>query len=149
MERAQKAYRNFKAADTAFRKVSKNLHNRQYVSNLTWFPSVSYGQLATLRQEYQKVHQNLLNAYVRRNKAHKEFINAAKKFITINNRTTVNQIKNALNQLAYAPPNRPGGFGGIEYEMAAMRWRKKPNRTKSASPKRRRSPLKRASSTRF
>lgn len=141
MQRAQRAYRNFKKADTAFKRASANLHKSQYISNLIYFPNVTPRQAETLRQEYKKVHQNVLNAYARRNKAHAVFVQAAGKFMTLNNnRIPVNQIKNDLNQLKYAPPNRPGGFGGIGYEMAAMRWRKKPARAVSVSPKRRVSP---------
>jgi hypothetical protein len=146
MERAQKAYRNYKNANKAFREASAQLRKIGFMSELKYFPNIGPKQAQSMNITYQKAHQNMINAYKRRNMAYTQFTNMAQKFkIPI---TTVNQIKRALNHIEYAPPSRPGGFGGLGYEMVALKWRKKPNRAKSASP-RRRSPLKRAHSARF
>ena len=143
MERAQKAYRNYKNANKAFREASAQLKKIGFMSELKYFPNIGPIQAKSMNKTYQKVHQNMINAYRRRNNAHNVLSGLAYKFgIRGGN---ANQMKNALNQIKYAPPNRPGGFGGFGYEMAALRWHKKPNRAKSASP-RRRSPLKRAHS---
>jgi len=143
MERAQKAYRNYKNANKAFREASAQLRKIGFLSELKYFPNIGPKQVQSMNITYQKAHQNMINAYKRRNMAYTQLTNLAQKFkIPI---TTVNQMKRALNHIEYAPPNRPGGFGGFGYEMTALRWRKKPNRAKSASP-RRRSPLKRAHS---
>ena len=143
MERAQKAYRNYKNANKAFREASAQLRKIGFMSELKYFPNIGPKQVQSMNITYQKAHQNMINAYKRRNMAYTQLTNLAQKFkIPI---TTVNQMKRALNHIEYAPPNRPGGFGGFGYEMTTLRWRKKPNRAKSASP-RRRSPLKRAHS---
>ena len=143
MERAQKAYRNYKNANKAFREASAQLRKIGFLSELKYFSNIGPKQVQSMNITYQKAHQNMINAYKRRNMAYTQLTNLAQKFkIPI---TTVNQMKRALNHIEYAPPNRPGGFGGFGYEMTALRWRKKPNRAKSASP-RRRSPLKRAHS---
>ena len=146
MERAQKAYRNYKNANKAFREASARLRKIGFMSELKYFPNIGPKQAQSMNITYQKAHKNMINAYKRRNNAHTVFRNLASKFRITGG--TVNQVKNLLNQIGYAPPKRPGGFGGFGYEMAALRWRKKPNRAKSASP-RRRSPLKRAHSARF
>jgi hypothetical protein len=141
MERAQKAYRNYKNANRAFREASAQLRKIGFMSELKYFPNIGPKQVQSMNIIYQKAHKNMINAYKRRNNAHTVLRNLAFKFgITGGN---VNQVKNLLNRIKYAPPTRPGGFGGIGYEMAALRWRKKPTSAKSASP-RRRSPLKRA-----
>ena len=146
MERAQKAYRNYKNANKAFREASAQLRKIGFMSELKYFPNIGPKQAQSMNIKYQKAHQNMINAYKRRNNAHTLLRKLAYNFGIIGG--NVNQVKNLLNQIMYAPPNRPGGFGGIGYEMTALRSRKKPNRTKSASP-RRRSPLKRAHSARF
>jgi hypothetical protein len=143
MERAQKAYRNYKNANKAFREASAQLRKIGFLSELKYFPNIGPKQVQSMNITYQKAHQNMINAYKRRNTAYTQLTNLAQKFKILI--TTVNQMKRALNHIEYAPPNRPGGFGGLGYEMVALRWRKKPNRAKSASP-RRRSPLKRAHS---
>jgi hypothetical protein len=135
MERAQKAYRNFKQANAAFRAATANLRKREYITELMRFPNLARDpRTRILANEYNKAHQNVRNAFVRRTKAHNALVKEAAN-IGVRNASVVNRMRNMLK---YAPPNRPGGFGGIEYEMTALRWRKKPNRAKSASPKRRR-----------
>jgi hypothetical protein len=147
MERAQKAYRNYKNANKAFREASKHLRGLGYMSELKYFPNIGPAQVQRMNKEYHKAHQNMINAFNRRNKAHLQLAHLAYKFkIPMTN--NVNQVRNALVRVKYAPPNRPGGFGGFGYEMTALRWHKKPNRAKSASP-RRRTPMKRAHSARF
>jgi len=147
MERAQKAYRNYKNANKAFREASAQLRKIGFMSELKYFPNIGPKQVQSMNITYQKAHQNMINAYRRRSNAHAVLRKLASKFrITGGN---VNQVKNLLNRIEYAPPNRPGGFGGFGYEMTSLRWRKKPNRAKSASPARRRTPVKRASSARF
>lgn len=146
MERLVKPFRNYKNANEAFRRASANVHSR--------WPTYLYGprNQAILKKEYQTAHQRMLNAYQRRsNAAHAFHVALGRSGLRIPgaNRMTAYQIMNAVNRM-YAPPNRPGGFGGSMYEAAALRYRKKPNRAKSASPnRRRRSPVKRASSARF
>jgi len=148
MERAQKAYRNFKNADAAFRSASANFKSRWPVVFYKYFGHSLNAATEKMNKEYHNSHQRMLNAYTRREKAYNNFINAAKPFnIPVKN---VNTMKFALNQIKlYRPPNKPGGFGGLGYEEVMLRWRKKPNRAKSASPGRRRSPLKRAHSAHF
>jgi len=143
MERAQKAYRNYKNANKAFREASTQLRKIGFLSELKYFPNIGPKEAQNMNKVYQKAHQNMINAYRRRTNAHAVLSGLAYKFGVAGG--NANQMKNILNQIKYAPPNRPGGFGGFGYEMAALRWRKKPNRAKSASP-RRRSPLKRAHS---
>jgi hypothetical protein len=129
MERALKAYRNYKNANAEFLRASANFKSR--------WPITLYRTSGHLNRAYRNSHQQMINAYARRDRTYYNFISAARKFKVTGN--TVNKIKNSLIQAKYAPPNRPGGFGGIGYEMTALRWRKKPSRAKSASPARRHS----------
>lgn len=144
MERLQRAFRNFKRANETFRRESANVQSR-------WPTSLYWPRVKEYNRQYQNAHERMLVAHDRRTNAAANFRSALRESgIRIRNahRLSANQIMNIVNR-RFAPPNRPGGFGGIEYELASLRWRKKPNRTKSASPKRRRSPIKRASSARF
>jgi hypothetical protein len=136
MEKAQRAYHNFKNANAEFRQASSNFRSR--------WPAIYSIHGSRLSRAYNDSHQRMINAYQRRNRAHAAFVRHALKFGIKN--ASVNNMKKLLNQVMYAPPNRPGGFGGLGYEMTALRWRKKPNRAKSVSPARRRSPMRRAHS---
>jgi hypothetical protein len=153
MDRVQRNFRNFKKANEDFQRASaryKNLTKRAQgwliaarVSNYIRpnFAEERRRNIGSLKS----AHQNMLNTHQRRANAGAAFRYAVSR-IQLRNKNKMNsyQIMNAINRM-YAPPSRPGGFGGIEYEAAALRWRKKPNRAKSASP-RRRSPLRRAHS---
>lgn len=153
MDRVQRTFRNFKKANEDFQRAStryKNLTKRLQgwliASHVSSYIRPNFAEerrrnIGSLKQ----VHQNMLNTHQRRTSAGAAFRYAVQG-IQLRNKNKMNayQIMNAINRM-YAPPSRPGGFGGIEYEAAALRWRKKPNRAKSASP-RRRSPLKRAHS---
>ena len=135
----ERAFRNYKNANEAFRRASANVQSRwpTYLYNLK--------NEQILKKEYQNAHQRMLNAYQRRSNAAHAFrvaLNRSGLRIRGANSMTAYQVMNAINRM-YAPPNRPGGFGGVIYEATALRWRKKPNRAKSASPGRRRTPLKR------
>jgi hypothetical protein len=155
MDRVQRTFRNFKNANETFQRASaryKNLTKRLQgwmiaasVSNIR--PNFKEERTRNIRS-LKQVHQNMLNTHQRRTNAGNAFRHAVQG-IQLRNKNKMNayQIMNAINRM-YVPPNRPGGFGGIEYEAAALRWRKKPNRAKSASP-RRRSPLRRSHSARF
>jgi hypothetical protein len=130
MERAQKAYRNYKNANAAFLRASANF-------KLRW-PAVLYSPYGSVGKAYHAAHQRMINAYQRRWKAHNSLINQAAKFGI--RYGTANQIRNMLEHIKYAPPSSRGGFGGIGYELTSLRWRKKPARATSVSPKRRVNP---------
>jgi hypothetical protein len=154
MERVQRTFRNFKKANEDFQRASaryKNLTKRAQgwliAARVSNYIRPNFAQERTRNLgSLKSAHQNMLNTHERRTIAGGAFRRAING-IQISNKNKMNayQIMNAINRM-YAPPSRPGGFGGVEYEAAALRWRKKPNRAKSASPARRRSPLKRAHS---
>jgi hypothetical protein len=141
MDRVQRTFRNFKNANEEFQRASaryKNLTKRlqgwliaSTVSNIR--PNFAEERRRNIRSLSQ-VHQNMLNTHQRRTTTGNAFRRAVNG-IQLRNKNKMNayQIMNAINRM-YAPPSRPGGFGGIEYDAAALRWRKKPNRVKSASP---------------
>jgi hypothetical protein len=153
MDRVQKTFRNFKNANEGFKRASeryKNLTKRiqgwLLAAGVSGYIRPNFAQERNRNiQSLRGVHQTMLNAHERRTLAGNAFRHAISG-IQIRNKNKMNayQIMNAINRM-YAPPSKPGGFGGVEYETVALRWRKKPNRAKSASP-RRRSPLKRAHS---
>jgi hypothetical protein len=157
MDRVQRNFRNFKKANEDFQRASaryKNLTKRlqgwMVASSVSSYIRPNFAEERRRNiKSLNQVHQNMLNTYQRRASTGAAFRYAVSR-IQLRNKNKMNayQIMNAINRM-YAPPSRPGGFGGIEYETAALRWRKKPNRAKSASPARRRTPLKRASSARF
>ena len=155
MDRVQRTFRNFKKANEDFQRASaryKNLTKRAQgwliAASVSHYIRPNFAQERTRNiGSLKSAHQNMLNTYQRRTNTGSAFRSAVNG-IQIRNKNKMNayQIMNAINRM-YAPPSSHGGFGGIEYEAAALRWRKKPNRAKSASPARRRSPLKRAHST--
>lgn len=154
MDRVQKTFYNFKIANENFMRASahyKNMTKRNQgwltAARVSHYIRPNFAKERALNIGYLKnAHQNMLNAYQRRTNAGTAFRHALNG-IQLRNKNKLNayQIMNAISRL-FAPPSIPGGFGGIEYETAAIRRRKKPARTKSASPARRRSPLKRAHS---
>jgi hypothetical protein len=77
MERAQKAYRNYKNANKAFREASAQLRKIGFMSELKYFPNISPRQVQNMTITYQKAHQNMINAYKRRNAAHAVLRNLA------------------------------------------------------------------------
>jgi len=84
MERAQKAYRNFKNANRAYTNASNNMYHA--------------------RHNRSAVQQAMRNAFRDRHAALKEFINATKNF-AIPKGLAPNDIKRALNVIAYPPVN--------------------------------------------
>ena len=77
MERAQKAYRNYKNANKAFREASAQLRKIGFMSELKYFPNISPKEVERMNKTYQKAHQNMINAYKRRNAAHAVLRNLA------------------------------------------------------------------------
>lgn len=84
MERAQRAYRNFKNANAAYISASNNLYHARYNRGA--------------------VQQTMVNAYKRRHTALKEFMNATKN-LGIPRGLDPNNTKRALNLIAYPPVN--------------------------------------------
>ena len=130
MDKVQKTFRSFQAANQAFSTAAANFRRS---SRLLGGPMNS-NQVRT----FHKRHQNMLNAHNRRTLASSIFRNAVARAgvpYSHSNTMTPRQIMNIFN---YAPPSTPGGFGGIKYEEAALRHRRKPSRVRrlSLSPKR-------------
>jgi len=143
----EKANENYQRASARYRNLSERLKGWMVAGGVSTYirPNFKEERNRNIRS-LKGAYQNMLNTYQKRANAGARFrydVSVSNLKIPNKNRMTAYQIMNIL-QRRFAPPNKPGGFGGVEYETAALRWRKKPNRVKSVSPvRRRRTPVRR------
>lgn len=133
------ANRNYQNALGRYRALSKKLKFWREASEFHMNANYQTRSQQNLTN-FKAAHAQMTNAVNRRTKAFHAMATAYGRYFPRLWPNWTRMTKQKMHNTLYAPPRSPGGIGGVEFERVMLRYRKKPARAVSASPRRTRTP---------
>lgn len=135
----EKANHNYRNALGRYHALGKKLKFWNEASQ--YYMNANYQtRSAQNARNFKTAHAQMINAHNRRTRAFMVMVTAWHRYFPRRQFNWPKFTKQKMVNTLYAPPRSPGGIGGVEFERMMLRYRKRPARAVSASPRRRTTP---------